>query len=164
VELFHTLDHLLSRGKAVVLSADAPPHEIAGLDPNLRSRMSSGLVAYITPPELETRRAILREKAAAGGVRIRSPHPGGVSGDACLPAGPERARSPVRPEPGRRTRIPAATAGDPRTRRRGPQRRRRARATPSQRPSAPSTCPGDPAASTRSSSSWRALTRSASTS
>jgi chromosomal replication initiator protein len=70
VELFHTLDHLLSHGKAVVLSADSPPHEIAGLDPNLKSRMSSGLVAYITPPELETRRAILREKAAAGGVRI----------------------------------------------------------------------------------------------
>ncbi len=70
VELFHTLDHLLSHGKTVVLSADCPPHEIAGLDAKLTSRMSSGLVACIAPPGLETRRAILREKAAAGGLRI----------------------------------------------------------------------------------------------
>ena len=70
VELFHTLDHLLSHGKTVVLSAERPPQEIAGLDANLTSRMSSGLVACIAPPGLETRRAILREKAAAGGLRI----------------------------------------------------------------------------------------------
>ena len=70
VELFHTLDSLVAQGKPVVFSADRPPHEIAGLQEALRSRMASGLVARIAPPELETRRAILREKAAAGGVRI----------------------------------------------------------------------------------------------
>ncbi len=70
VELFHTLDHLLSHGKTVVLSADCPPHEIAGLDAKLASRMSSGLVACMAPPGLETRRTILREKAAAGGLRL----------------------------------------------------------------------------------------------
>jgi chromosomal replication initiator protein len=70
VELFYTLDHLLSSGKAVVLSSDRPPHEIDGLDAKLASRMGSGLVACINPPELKTRLAILREKAASGGVRI----------------------------------------------------------------------------------------------
>ncbi len=70
VELFHTLDHLLAHDRPVVFTANRPPHEIAGLDPALRSRMGSGLVARISPPELETRRAILREKAASGGVRI----------------------------------------------------------------------------------------------
>jgi chromosomal replication initiator protein len=70
IEFFHTLDHLLSQGKAVVLSADRPPHEIEGLDDRLVSRISSGLVAFITPPGFKTRQAILREKAAAGGIRI----------------------------------------------------------------------------------------------
>ena len=70
IEFFHTLDHLLSQGKAVVLSSDRPPHEIEGLDNRLVSRISSGLVAFITPPEFKTRQAILREKAAAGGIRI----------------------------------------------------------------------------------------------
>lgn len=70
VELFHTLDHLLAHGKTVVLSAECPPQKIAGLDAKLASRMSSGLVACIAPPGLETRRTILREKAAAGGLRL----------------------------------------------------------------------------------------------
>jgi chromosomal replication initiator protein len=75
VELFHTLDHLMSHGKTVVLSADRPPSELDELDPKLSSRMASGLVACIAPPEHETRRAILRERAARGGVRVP---------DACL--------------------------------------------------------------------------------
>lgn len=70
VELFHTLDHLLARECAVVLSANRVPHELSGLDPALRSRMTSGLVARIASPELDTRRAILRERAAAGGFRL----------------------------------------------------------------------------------------------
>ena len=70
VELFHTLDHLMSHGKTVVLSADRPPAELDELDPKLSSRMASGLVACIAPPEHETRLAILRERAARGGVRV----------------------------------------------------------------------------------------------
>jgi chromosomal replication initiator protein len=69
-ELFHTLDHLMSHGRAVVLSADRQPSELDELDPKLRSRMASGLVARIGPPESQTRRAILRERAARGGVRV----------------------------------------------------------------------------------------------
>jgi chromosomal replication initiator protein len=70
IELFHTLDHLLAAGRIVVLSADRAPVELEGVDPKLRSRMASGLVACIEPPDLETRRAILRERAARGGVRL----------------------------------------------------------------------------------------------
>jgi chromosomal replication initiator protein len=69
-ELFHTLDHLMSHGRTVVLSADRQPSELDELDPKLRSRMASGLVARIGPPESQTRRAILRERAARGGVRV----------------------------------------------------------------------------------------------
>jgi chromosomal replication initiator protein len=70
VELFHTLDHLISSGRRVVLSSDRSPHELEGLDERLCSRMASGLIARIAPPEALTRRAILRRKAAAGGIRI----------------------------------------------------------------------------------------------
>ncbi|MFI5314327.1 MAG: chromosomal replication initiator protein DnaA [Myxococcota bacterium] len=73
VELFHTLDHLVSHGRTVVLSADRQPSELDELDPKLRSRMASGLVARIAPPESATRRAILRERAARGGVRVPDP-------------------------------------------------------------------------------------------
>ncbi len=87
IELFHTLDHLLSRGRAVVLTADRPPGEIDGLDRQLASRAASGLVARIGPPEQDTRRAILRAKAAAGGVRLPVP---------CLELLAERAVESVR--------------------------------------------------------------------
>jgi chromosomal replication initiator protein len=70
VELFHTLDHLLSAGRPVVLSADRAPAELDGLDAKLRSRMASGLVACIETPDLDTRREILRDRAARGGVRL----------------------------------------------------------------------------------------------
>ncbi|MEE9279620.1 MAG: DnaA/Hda family protein [Myxococcota bacterium] len=70
VELFHTIEHLISRGKTVVLSADRAPRDIEKLDEKLTSRMVTGLVARIAPPELETRTAILREKAAGGGIGL----------------------------------------------------------------------------------------------
>jgi chromosomal replication initiator protein len=86
-ELFHTLDHLVSHGRAVVLSADRQPSELDELDPKLRSRMASGLVARIGPPESPTRRSILRERAARGGVRVP---------DACLELLAERELASVR--------------------------------------------------------------------
>ena len=70
IELFHTIEHLITRGKTVVLSADRPLREIEKLDRQLASRMVSGLVASIAPPELETRTAILRDKAAGGGIGL----------------------------------------------------------------------------------------------
>ncbi len=70
IELFHTVDHLISHGKTVVLSGDRLPREIEDLDGKLASRMVSGLVARIEPPELLTRTEILRAKAAGGGVGL----------------------------------------------------------------------------------------------
>ena len=54
----------------MVFSGDRPPLEIPDLDSELASRMASGLVARISPPEQPARRQILREKAARGGVRL----------------------------------------------------------------------------------------------
>jgi chromosomal replication initiator protein len=70
LELFHTLEHLRAVGTPVVLTGDRLPSDIPALDPRLASRMASGLVAEIEPPDAALRRAILRDKASAGGVRL----------------------------------------------------------------------------------------------
>jgi chromosomal replication initiator protein len=70
LELFHTLCHLLDVGARVVLTADRLPRDIEGLDPRLRSKLSSGLVAELDAPDAIVRREILRQKAADGGVRL----------------------------------------------------------------------------------------------
>lgn len=70
LEIFHTLSHLLDVGARVVFTADRLPRDLEGLDPRLRSKLSSGLVAELDAPDAVVRRDILRHKAAAGGVRL----------------------------------------------------------------------------------------------
>lgn len=70
LELFHTIEHVVDAGGRVVLTSDRLPREIENLEPRLRSRMLGGLVAEIEPPDAQVRRAILKAKAAAGGVRL----------------------------------------------------------------------------------------------
>lgn len=70
LELFHTISHLLDVGARVVFTADCLPRHIEGLDPRLRSQLSSGLVAELEAPNAIVRREILRGKAADGGVRL----------------------------------------------------------------------------------------------
>ncbi len=70
LELFHIVSHLLDAGSRVAVTADREPRELTELDPRLRSQIAGGLVAVIEPPDARIRREILRQKAAAGGVRL----------------------------------------------------------------------------------------------
>ena len=62
-ELFHTYNDLKQQGKQMVFASDRAPKSIETLEERLSSRLLSGLAVEISPPELETRIAILRSKA-----------------------------------------------------------------------------------------------------
>lgn len=70
VELAHTLDLLYESGKRVVFSSACAPRDIPKLNPALRSRLSSGLVTTIDPPDFKTRLRILKKKSETSRTRI----------------------------------------------------------------------------------------------
>ncbi len=67
-EFFHTFNALLDRNNQMILTCDKYPKEIDGLEERLKSRLGWGLPVVIDPPELETRAAVLLNKANRMGV------------------------------------------------------------------------------------------------
>ena len=69
-ELFHTFNSLIENGNLMIFSCDRYPKEIEGLEERLKSRFGWGLSVVIDPPALETRAAILMQKANDMGLAL----------------------------------------------------------------------------------------------
>ena len=69
-ELFHTFNSLIENGNLMIFSCDRYPKEIEGLEERLKSRFGWGLSVVIDPPALETRAAILIQKANDMGLAL----------------------------------------------------------------------------------------------
>jgi chromosomal replication initiator protein len=69
-EFFHTYNALLEGGQQMILTCDRYPKEIDGVEERLKSRFGWGLTVAVEPPELETRAAILINKAQQSGMNL----------------------------------------------------------------------------------------------
>ena len=69
-EFFHTFNALYNSDKQIILTSDRRPQEIARLEERLRTRFAWGLLADVKRPDIETRIAILREKAQQEHIKV----------------------------------------------------------------------------------------------
>lgn len=69
-EFFHTFMHLIEAGKQLVISSDRPPRALKGMEDRMQSRFGMGLVCDLGEPGLETRVAILKQKAQLEQVEL----------------------------------------------------------------------------------------------
>ncbi|MCS7317811.1 MAG: chromosomal replication initiator protein DnaA, partial [Candidatus Dojkabacteria bacterium] len=70
-EFFNTFNEMYNSGRQIIFVADRKPDDIQNIENRLRSRMNGGMVVDISPPDFETRLAILEKKAEFLGIYLK---------------------------------------------------------------------------------------------
>lgn len=69
-EFFHTFNNIYESGHQIVATSDRPPIDMLQLDDRLRTRFEGGMMADVQPPDVETRMAIIIDKAGHMGMSL----------------------------------------------------------------------------------------------
>ncbi|MCB2184140.1 MAG: chromosomal replication initiator protein DnaA [Desulfobulbaceae bacterium] len=69
-ELAETMDVLLESGKKIIFTSSMGPREIPNIESGIRSRLSSGLITTINPPDINTRHKIILRKAKTNNLNL----------------------------------------------------------------------------------------------
>ncbi len=69
-EFFHTFNALYESGRQIVISSDRPPNQLLYLTDRISNRFQWGLITKISPPDLETRKEIIKQKAKNQNISI----------------------------------------------------------------------------------------------
>lgn len=69
-ELFHLFNAMHDNNKQIIFSSDIHPALLNGMEDRLRSRFSQGMIVDLPAPDIESRSAILRAKAAQNSITL----------------------------------------------------------------------------------------------
>lgn len=69
-EFFFTFNEVKEHFGQIIMTSDNPPNMLKGITERLKSRFTNGIIADITPPEFETKMAIIRKKCDFSGVKL----------------------------------------------------------------------------------------------
>ncbi|MEX0912933.1 MAG: chromosomal replication initiator protein DnaA [Candidatus Paceibacterota bacterium] len=69
-ELFHLFNTLHDNNKQIVFSSDIHPALLSGMEERLQSRFAAGMIVDIPAPDIESRAAILKAKAAQNSITL----------------------------------------------------------------------------------------------
>ncbi|WP_295146004.1 chromosomal replication initiator protein DnaA [uncultured Campylobacter sp.] len=69
-EFFHTFNELYAKKSQIVMTSDKPPKSLKGFENRLQSRFENSVMADITPPELDTKIAIIEKKCEFNNISL----------------------------------------------------------------------------------------------
>lgn len=69
-ELFHLFNAMHDNNKQIVFSSDVHPSLMSGMEERLQSRFAQGMIIDIPAPDMESRSAILKAKAAQNSITL----------------------------------------------------------------------------------------------
>ncbi|MCR2060385.1 chromosomal replication initiator protein DnaA [Campylobacter helveticus] len=71
-KFFFIFNEIRDKSGQIIMTSDNPPNMLKGITDRLKSRFANGIIADITPPQLETKIAIIRKKCEFNEVNLNN--------------------------------------------------------------------------------------------